>query len=186
MAVRVREDVVHRDEYGQIRLIRLLVFGKPIQQGSKRSLGPGRPWVEDNKEQLEPWREQIASAARSAETGMLTGALQVGLTFYFKYRKSDLRADGTPRLGAPAYKITTPDVDKLARAALDGLTAGGVWVDDQQVAVLVCEKRYAPTAGLRIEIRPLRGDDGPEAHEGAEGHEGVQGGQAPLWVEDRP
>lgn len=188
MAVeRVRDDVVHRDEYGQIRLIRLVVFGKPVQQGSKKSLGPGRPWIEDNKEELEPWRNAIASASRNAGVPMMTGPLNVVLTFYFKHRDQDVgtgRNAGVVKPNAPLYKKTRPDLDKLARAVLDALTEGGIWEDDARVAVLTCEKRYAPIPGVRIEIRPLGGADGQEPTQGAQGHGGVQGGQAPLWVED--
>jgi Holliday junction resolvase RusA-like endonuclease len=180
---RVRDDVVLRDDSG-IRLIRLIVHGQPIAQGSKKSLGPGRPWVEVNKEKLDPWRENIASVVRGAGVRLLTGPMSVMLTFYFPYRKQDLGSTGAPRASAPAYKTTPPDLDKLVRAALDGITKGGLWMDDGQVAVLVTEKRYAPRPGLRIEIRPLGGADGKVSSEGEEGAPGVQGGQAPLWVEE--
>lgn len=181
---RVTDDVVLRDMDGTIRLIRLIVHGKPVQQGSKKSLGPGRPWVEDNKETLDPWRNNIASVVRSAGVQLLTGPMSVMLNFRFAYRQQDLRADGTLRHNAPSYKTTTPDLDKLVRAALDGITKGGLWVDDGQVAVLVTEKRYAPRPGLSIEIRPLGGGDGQVSPQGSEGDAGVQGGQAPLWVEE--
>lgn len=37
----------------------------------------------------------------------------------------------------------TGDVDNFAKAALDALTAAGVWQDDKQVQILTLEKRYA-------------------------------------------
>lgn len=39
---------------------------------------------------------------------------------------------GRLRPSAPAFPTTTPDVDKLARVVLDGLTDGGLWRDDAQ------------------------------------------------------
>jgi crossover junction endodeoxyribonuclease RusA len=36
-----------------------------------------------------------------------------------------------------------PDLDKLCRSVLDGLTAGGAWEDDAQVVVLRAWKSFA-------------------------------------------
>ncbi len=58
---------------------------------------------------------------------------------------------------APYYKTTPVDIDKAARAALDALTASGLWKDDSQVAVLVANKKYVQqgTPGLNIVIGDL-------------------------------
>ena len=41
-----------------------------------------------------------------------------------------------------------PDIDKLIRAILDGLTDAQVWHDDGQVVWLQAAKRYIGTTGL--------------------------------------
>jgi Holliday junction resolvase RusA-like endonuclease len=43
---------------------------------------------------------------------------------------------------APRRPAGRPDVDKLARAVLDGLTMGGAFTDDSQVVELQASKWY--------------------------------------------
>ena len=64
-----------------------------------------------------------------------------------------------PRPKTLPKKITLPakrpDLDKLARAVLDGLTEGGAWLDDGQVVRLQAAKYYASESiapGCEIEI----------------------------------
>jgi crossover junction endodeoxyribonuclease RusA len=47
------------------------------------------------------------------------------------------------RASAPARPVCYPDADKIARLVNDALVLAGVLVDDDQVAVLRCEKVYA-------------------------------------------
>jgi Holliday junction resolvase RusA-like endonuclease len=71
----------------------------------------------------------------------------VRITFYLSRPKS-----------APKKKVVPagrPDIDKLARAVLDGLTEGGAWLDDGQVVTLHASKVYATEdypPGCTIEI----------------------------------
>lgn len=49
-----------------------------------------------------------------------------------------------------------PDIDKLARAALDAITSAGVFRDDSQVTQLAAMKRLAgvdEVPGLHLSIR---------------------------------
>jgi len=55
------------------------------------------------------------------------------------------------RDSAPLYPAGVPDLDKLCRAVLDGLTMGGAWKDDSQVINLHAVKKYG-VPGCRIEI----------------------------------
>jgi crossover junction endodeoxyribonuclease RusA len=55
---------------------------------------------------------------------------------------------------APNFPAGRPDLDKLLRALLDGLTAGGAWLDDSQVAQLAATKEWGQP-GCRIEIEQL-------------------------------
>jgi crossover junction endodeoxyribonuclease RusA len=136
------------------------VRGLPAPQGSKRHVGGGR-MIEQSKA-VGPWREAVRAETQHAMARehwrTLTGPVQVALTFrmtrpkghYRTGRNATLLRDGAP--GRPAGK---PDLDKLARAVLDGLTAGGAWKDDSQVVVLVAEKLYAAGPGCRIIVTDL-------------------------------
>lgn len=52
------------------------------------------------------------------------------------------------KFGAPAFPDSKPDLDKLLRAILDGVTAGGAINDDSQVVSVECIKRYAGKGSL--------------------------------------
>jgi Holliday junction resolvase RusA-like endonuclease len=54
------------------------------------------------------------------------------------------------------YPTTKPDVDKLARAVLDGLVAGGAMKDDAQVSMVIAEKRYAIDRAPGVVITMLK------------------------------
>jgi Holliday junction resolvase RusA-like endonuclease len=119
------------------------VYGTPTPQGSK--VAYGRRVVDANAERLKPWRESVKQAALTACEGRLPleGPLDVAVTFYLPRP-----ASAPKRVIWPAKK---PDVDKLLRAAMDGMTDGGVWGDDAQVVRVVATKRFAGDGtGLQI------------------------------------
>lgn len=125
------------------------VPGKPAPQGSKRHVGRGI-MVESSKE-VGPWRERVALAAHAAMTdvgaGIITTAAAVDVEFVMPRPKS------TPKRRTPAA-IHRPDLDKLVRAVLDGLTAVLI-VDDSQVISLHAGKRLAEfgeSPGARITV----------------------------------
>jgi Holliday junction resolvase RusA-like endonuclease len=70
------------------------------------------------------------------------GALWVEVTFRLPRPKGHMGKRGL-RPSAPRFPATRPDLDKLCRAVLDGLTSGGAYGDDAQVTVLTAEKVYA-------------------------------------------
>ena len=128
------------------------VDGLPIAQGSKRHVGRG-VMIESSKA-LKPWRQKITLTAKNSlllhddewEPGC-KGPISAQLTFFFP------RPMRLPmvRRGWPTVR---PDVDKLSRAVLDGLTDAGVWGDDSQVVRLVAAKRYG-AARVEIELEEL-------------------------------
>ena len=128
--------------------IEFFVPGKPAPQGSKRHVGRG-VLVESSKE-VGPWRERIALAAHQAMKGRppADGAVIVGLIFIMPRPKSLPKSKPTP------FATKRPDIDKLARAALDALTTN-VIRDDSQVIKLVIHKRIAEadeTPGVRVQV----------------------------------
>jgi Holliday junction resolvase RusA-like endonuclease len=114
--------------------VHFTVFGDPKPQGSMRHIGGGRMI---HKPEMLDWRFQITNAARKAMDDRLPleGALVVDLMFTVPRPKS------LPR--KVIWPIRRPDVDKLARAVLDGLVYGGLMGDDSQVVTLRASKHYA-------------------------------------------
>ena len=108
--------------------------------------------IESNANALKLWRNAIQRETQVPEWWEVSNAYCVSLIFRWERPKSHLRADGTLARHAPAYKTGPPDVDKLARAALDALTSAGVWDDDSQVIELRALKRYGSYSGLEIVV----------------------------------
>jgi Holliday junction resolvase RusA-like endonuclease len=132
----------------------LKVRGTPVPQGSMTCVGGGgRPSKTgkiiavhnvqpSNKAELHAWRNKIAAAARLA-VEKIPGAVfishdpvQVDLTFTFERPKTVTRD----------WPSVPPDIDKLARAVLDGLTYGEIWADDGQCVLLNVVQTYPDMA----------------------------------------
>lgn len=133
------------------REVAFTVHGTPAPQGSKRAfvVGNRARIVEDSKKSA-PWRDSVAAAAVEAMGGALPYdvAVEVVITFLF-VRPASVKPEKRP------FPSVMPDVDKLARAVLDGLTAGGVVRDDARVVDLHARKRYADVAGAEITVREV-------------------------------
>jgi crossover junction endodeoxyribonuclease RusA len=128
--------------------VRIEVAGIPAPQGSKRHVGGGR-MVEQSRA-VGPWREAVrAETQRALEIQGLDAepvfpigtGVSVAIWFTLPKPKS------APKRDVPAIK--RPDVDKLARAVLDGIVAGGAIIDDAQVVRLWASKAYAGQNGQR-------------------------------------
>jgi Holliday junction resolvase RusA-like endonuclease len=122
------------------------VVGTPIPQGSKTIARRGtKTWLRDaNANRLRPWRHTVAAAADQGVT--FDAPVKVTLSFVLPRPKR-------PRWLVPAVK---PDIDKLTRSTLDGLTDGGLLYDDSRVVELHVTKRYAtpgdqPGVGIDVE-----------------------------------
>ena len=133
------------------------VRGIPAPQGSKVRNRYGA--VYESSRAVKPWREAIRAEVQQQMPAPLAGAVTCWIAFYMARPKGHYRTGRNAHLlrdGAPARPAGKPDVDKLARAVLDGLTDGGAWKDDGQVVTLTALKVYAtrgtPT-GCRIELR---------------------------------
>jgi crossover junction endodeoxyribonuclease RusA len=130
--------------------MRIEVAGIPAPQGSKRHVGGGR-MVEQSRA-VGPWREAVRAETQrvSVDRYILDEdirdlAVRVAITFRLPRPKS------TP--ARVLFPVKRPDIDKLARAVLDGLVAGGALADDSQVVDLLVSKRFATTRpGCIIEI----------------------------------
>jgi Holliday junction resolvase RusA-like endonuclease len=108
------------------------ILGRPAPQGSKSPLG-----MEANP-RTRPWREMIRTVCEKKlpdNWEKLDGPLVLELWFWFDPPASAKPGD------LPCTK-TTYDWDKLSRAIGDGLTEGGVIVDDARIVDAHVYKRY--------------------------------------------
>ena len=126
--------------------VAFFIAGIPVPQGSKTGYVVGKRAVltDANKKTLKPWRAEVTRIARASwlDRTQLDGAIDVHAIFVFERPKSVRRS-------APSVK---PDVDKLARALLDGVTDSGIWKDDSQVTRLEVEKVYGAAPGVHVVI----------------------------------
>lgn len=135
-------------------MLSVFVPGIPAPQGSKRHVGRGI-LVESSK-QLKPWRLDVTTTCAAARTDPPLEQAAVWLRFEFPRPKSHYRTGRHAhelRPDAPERHAVKPDVDKLARAILDALTAAGVLRDDSRVTDLIVAKRYGDQPGVHIDVR---------------------------------
>ena len=141
--------------------LRFVVLGRPQGKGSKQVMpvkGPRRFVVRDANPRARPWAQAVSTVAHEAYHGeLIRGPVSVSIAFYFARPKGHYgtgRNADALRASAPAQMTTMPDVDKLARCALDALT-GIVIRDDAQIVDLHAGKRYGEPERAEITIREL-------------------------------
>lgn len=128
--------------------LELTVMGDPKPQGSKRGFvtKTGKvALVEMAGNPLKLWRESIALTAqveaKKQNWEVTDQPVSMEVIFYMKKPQK-------PKFSLPAVR---PDIDKLLRALLDGLTqAKTVYLDDSQVCILQASKTYGEP---RVEIK---------------------------------
>lgn len=131
------------------------VWERPAPQGSKKYVGTRRtasganiPLIVESSAYLPAWRKAVVEAVKqgmsdSGDDSVFDSAVKVEVTFYLTKPKS-IRTE---------HPVKPPDIDKVCRSLLDGITYGGVWVDDSLVVSLVAHKRWAkgePGAAVTI------------------------------------
>lgn len=131
---------------GQLAFV---VHGIPAPQGSKRHLGHG-VMVESSKA-VRPWRDAVridawhAATEQEWQTPRRDASLWVSVVFTLRRPASHYghgRNIERLRDTAPPQPSARPDLDKLVRATLDGLTDSGAIIDDSQVVALTAAKCY--------------------------------------------
>lgn len=105
------------------------VAGDPAPQGSKNRDRSGRMY--ESSTRLHPWRDTVIIMGRMQRRRIGSHHLRVTLIFYYR---------------------VLADIDKLARAVLDGLTQSGMIDDDRYVDELMIFRKKGP--------HPVHGDTG--------------------------
>jgi crossover junction endodeoxyribonuclease RusA len=137
-------------------MIKITVDGIPAPQGSKVRNRAGA--IYESNKAVGPWREAVRAETQRVVERPLTGGVLAWIEFRLARPRGHYgtgRNAGTVRASAPDYPHGKPDLDKLARAVLDGLTAGGAWTDDAQVVALEVYKVYAAKAGANIMLQEM-------------------------------
>jgi crossover junction endodeoxyribonuclease RusA len=142
----------------------ITVRGIPAPKGSKRFFKNGG-MIEMSKG-LPAWTEAVRSNTERAMTGQtpFSGPVIVTAAFWMPRPKGHYRTGRNAHLlrdSAPQWPTGKPDLDKLERAVLDALTAGGAWHDDAQVVRVTKHKHYAANdtmPGCTIEIFDMNGE----------------------------
>lgn len=142
--------------------VELNVTGLPASQGSHFAVVRGNraQVIPVNSARLEGWRGGVTGEARR---WMATK----GFTESPWTRDTPLSVAIIFRLPEPKHRPKQllherrPDIDKLVRSTLDGLTKSGLIVDDSRIAILVAAKRWKAddTPGAEIVVRAALDDD---------------------------
>lgn len=121
------------------------VLGVPAPQSGMRTVmtaqGPRR--ISEGAVGWPEWRQalKVEAAVAAVAVGCQEGALGLDLAFRFRTPASRLKwereASAVP---AGLWMIVRPDLDKLQRSVLDGLTDGGLIRDDALVCSIVVTK----------------------------------------------
>ena len=143
-------------------MITIRVAGVPAPQGSKRHVGGGR--MIESSRAVAPWREAVRAETQRAclklpdnDLTGLAGPVQVTVKFSLPRPQGHYGTGSHAtrvRPSAPAWPHRKPDLDKLIRAVLDGITQGGAIADDAQVVRIAAQKTYG-TPGAVITIEEL-------------------------------
>lgn len=156
--------------------MRIVVYGSPAPQGSKRHVGNGR--MIESSAKVRPWRQDVKAAAEAWRFGLCVMSVDgqpVRVIDNGPHRVLALPLDYPLRVrmaftlpkpqSAPKRRQTwpmrTPDLSKLVRSTEDALTDAGIWRDDARVVECVAAKRYpgegadaldAPGCVIEIEV----------------------------------
>jgi Holliday junction resolvase RusA-like endonuclease len=129
------------------------VHGRPQQKGSKQRFGKR---IVDVNPRAKEWQQRVRSIAGVCwKPEPIEGACAVSLEFYFArplyHFGSGRNAEQLKDRYAEAAMAIPPDIDKLARTVLDGMT-GIVFRDDSRVIRLLVGKSYGDPERVEVEI----------------------------------
>lgn len=132
--------------------LKLVIDGVPVPKGRPRFTKAGVAYTPAKTRAYEK------QAAIIADIGMRANGLKrfecpvtVMATAYLPIPKSMTKKDRAAALSGTLLPAKKPDVDNIAKAALDGLN-GIVWRDDSLIVGLSIKKRYGERPRLEIDV----------------------------------
>jgi Holliday junction resolvase RusA-like endonuclease len=145
-------------------VVRLIVYGVPGPQGSKRFVGvskkTGRGIMIESSAAVKTWRQDVKSAAEGLRVmqslATLDGPLAARMVFTVRKPASAPKRRRT-------FPATKPDLSKLIRSTEDALTDAGLIADDARIVEYDRAAKVYPgedpealdAPGVRIELREL-------------------------------
>lgn len=117
--------------------------GKPEPQGSKKGfIINNKVVLVESATGLKAWRQKVYNAFSHNPHGVVFDKpIYVAMTFSLVQAKSNKKPKPTQK----------PDIDKLVRAVLDGMT-GSAFGDDSQVTKLIVTKKWGMYPGVGVTI----------------------------------
>lgn len=136
--------------------LRITIPGTPVGAARPRVVrdkrtGETRTYMPDHSVRWEEQARQLL--ARVWRRGPYDGLVSVTLIAWH-HRPLRLSRAKDPREAIPAG--TKPDIDNVAKLALDAMTKAGVLVDDTRVASLVAQRWYVPIDDRGVPLEPER------------------------------
>jgi Holliday junction resolvase RusA-like endonuclease len=118
------------------------VNGEPVPKARPRTVRKGgRTWSYTPKKVMN-WESKVRDEARKHFNEPFNGPVALTLAFFLKRPKSRRKEN---------FVVTTPDMDNLEKAVLDGLSEIA-YEDDKYVVVKNSVKKYVTTGIPRVEI----------------------------------
>ena len=131
-------------------MFQLVLLGNPIPKGRPRFTRSGIAYTPPKTRAYEK-RIATAAQARMGKNSPFAGALRVDVIAYIPLPSSMRKKDKIAALSFKLLPAKKPDIDNLAKAALDALN-GIVWYDDSQICQLSIQKVYAASGRLEIKV----------------------------------
>lgn len=136
-----------------IKHIRVVIPGEPVAQGRGRAVRIGDSVRVIDPAKSRSWKGvarvfMVQARARAMVFEPLDGPLSVTIVATWTLPKS------APKRNPPAWKVTKPDADNVAKAVLDA-GCGVLFLDDKSVVRLVVEKRYGPEPSVSVTVESI-------------------------------
>jgi Holliday junction resolvase RusA-like endonuclease len=146
-----------------VRTLKLIVYGSPAPQGSKKFLGTftgrdGRVHAKlgESSAKVKPWRQDVKAAAEELRgvSNPIDAPLAVRMVFTVPKPASSPKR-------RRVYPMRKPDISKLCRSTEDALVDAGLIADDARIVEYTRLAKVFPgedaealnSSGVRIEIR---------------------------------
>jgi Holliday junction resolvase RusA-like endonuclease len=143
-----------------VSTIRFHVSGTPVAKGRPRVFrANGVTRTVTPAKTVRAEESFLAQALPYKPETPLTGPLAVGIALHLPIPASWSRVKREQARAGLLLPAGRPDVDNLAKLAMDALN-GVFWIDDAQIADLTVTKRYRDTPGTSVSITMLTGTKG--------------------------
>lgn len=149
----------------RIEPIKIVVYGLPAPQGSKKYLGQsnaGHAILGESSAKVRPWRSAVKEAARAiidAHARHTFGGYPLDCPLWLSMVFTMPKPASSPK-SRRTYACKKPDLSKLARSTEDALTDSGLIKDDARIVEYLRLAKVFPgedekslaSPGVRIEI----------------------------------